>query len=459
MRNSDDEKLGFQKALDGISELIYIADCDTYDLLYVNKTGREQFGIKELKPGDKCYKLFHNVDVPCSFCTNKYLNEEQEYTWEIKNPVSGQYYRLKDRLIQWRGRNARMEIAFNMTEIKNEQENLQYALNSEKMILECVRILNDKNDLSDNMVNMLSLLGGYLDAKRLTVFEIHNHKLYNAYEWCNEGVSSQKEQQQGLDCSLIHLWSEAFRNHQVIALADANHHLAVKTREALCIPEKDDLILAPLEHKGNIIGFLGMGNSPINRNSRILSLLETLRYFIALTIQKRTDDQLLEHLSLYDTLTGLYNRNKYILDIAKFSNEEGAFGIFYLDVNGLKEINDEFGHAYGDLVLKKCTERMRTVFETANIYRTGGDEFIIIISLENESQLLELYEKLKKSFEDEKHCSVAIGSQWAQEASCLIYYIEEADNLMYEDKQKYYEENEGKDGKSYRTARKYENHR
>lgn len=56
-------------------------------------------------------------------------------------------------------------------------------------------------------------------------------------------------------------------------------------------------------------------------------------------------------LSYYDTLTGFYNRNRYIRDINRQAQADGSFGIAYLDVNGLKDINDYYGHDYGDQVL------------------------------------------------------------------------------------------------------------
>lgn len=56
--------------MDEMSELVYVADLDTYELLFVNKEGRKMFGISELN-GQKCYKALQGLDHPCPFCTNK----------------------------------------------------------------------------------------------------------------------------------------------------------------------------------------------------------------------------------------------------------------------------------------------------------------------------------------------------------------------------------------------------
>ena len=66
--------------LDAISELVYISDIESYDLLYLNKPGREKFGTDSLE-GKKCYQLLQNRDRPCDFCTNDCLVYEEAYTW------------------------------------------------------------------------------------------------------------------------------------------------------------------------------------------------------------------------------------------------------------------------------------------------------------------------------------------------------------------------------------------
>ena len=63
-----------------------------------------------------------------------------------------------------------------------------------------------------------------------------------------------------------------------------------------------------------------------------------------------------------------------------------SLGIIYLDVNGLKDVNDQFGHEVGDALLVECARRMKMVFKKADFYRIGGDEFIIICqSIKKES--------------------------------------------------------------------------
>lgn len=199
------------------------------------------------------------------------------------------------------------------------------------------------------------------------------------------------------------------------------------------------MVIAPLEENGQINGYFGVDNPPREKIRNIVSLLETLRYFIMITFQRHMDERRLQHLSLHDTLTGFYNRNKYILDIPEIANAGGSVGVVFLDFNGLKEINDFYGHSYGDQALKKCAEKMRAVFGNANLYRTGGDEFVIIASDQSETAFLSLVDTLRASLTEEQ-LPVAMGYQWQETSSDLKTLITLADQHMYEDKRRFYKD-------------------
>ena len=117
--------------MNDISELMYVADPETYELLFINDAGRKTFGVDALD-GQKCYRVLQNADAPCSFCTNRFLKDGETYTWEYTNPITGCHYLLKDRLIEWDGRTARMEIAFDNTQSECEKLQLRFTLDAEK---------------------------------------------------------------------------------------------------------------------------------------------------------------------------------------------------------------------------------------------------------------------------------------------------------------------------------------
>lgn len=103
------------ESLDAMSELISVVDIETHELLYMNTSGKKQFNLGALD-GLKCHRVMQGREFPCDFCTMPYLSEDSYYNWEITNPITGRHYMLKDKLIKWKGRQARLEIAFDSTE-------------------------------------------------------------------------------------------------------------------------------------------------------------------------------------------------------------------------------------------------------------------------------------------------------------------------------------------------------
>lgn len=423
-----------------VSELVYVADFNTYDLLYVNTAGREMFQIKEGLAGQKCYKVLQGRDAPCPFCTNAYLSDGQNYNWEYTNPILGRHYLLKDRLVDWEGKKARLEIAFDISESVWEREKLQNTLDAEQMVLDCVRGLYQGDTLADGMNGTLATLGTYLGADRTYIFEIQGNTMSNTYEWCNDGVHPEMEQLQDLEISAIDRWRPAFDKDECVIIEDLEDIREASPEEYRILHAQSicSLVAMPLKQNERLTGYLGVDNPPAAKIENISPLLHTLRYFVMAAYQRDADKALLTHLSYFDTLTGLYNRNRYIQDIEGLEKEEGPLGIAYLDVNGLKDINDQYGHAYGDDVLVRCAQKIRSVFGDADYYRIGGDEFIVIARGAEETAFLEKVHALRRKFENDPDCQVAVGSQWTESARSAQDLIIQADERMYADKKRYY---------------------
>jgi len=123
------EKKRFQKTIDAIDAAVYVADMQTYELLFLNKYSKKLFGDKI---GQKCYSVLQKGRIkPCEFCTNHLLldkngNPKKPYMWEFQNTITKRWYQCRDQAIQWTdGRLVRLEIASDITERKQEEETLK----------------------------------------------------------------------------------------------------------------------------------------------------------------------------------------------------------------------------------------------------------------------------------------------------------------------------------------------
>jgi len=158
--------------------------------------------------------------------------------------------------------------------------------------------------------------------------------------------------------------------------------------------------------------------------------------FISITTCR--ESKKLSYLSYHDNSPTFYNRNRYIKDTQKLFNMDTSLGIIYLDVNGLKDVNDQFGHEVGDALLVECARRMKMVFKKADFYRIGGDEFIIICQSIKKESFEKRVKELSESFSKKPVCQVAIGTQWTNAVGNINEMIAEADARMYENKKEFY---------------------
>ncbi|MBU1535029.1 PAS domain-containing protein, partial [Myxococcota bacterium] len=116
----------FEAVLNGIDDVIYVADPHTYELLFVNDAARAFWGDNIV--GQKCHKVLQNLDAPCPFCSNPMIfgeNLGKTHVWEFQNLLTRQWYRCADKAIQWTdGRMVRFELANDISSLKATEQNL-----------------------------------------------------------------------------------------------------------------------------------------------------------------------------------------------------------------------------------------------------------------------------------------------------------------------------------------------
>lgn len=99
-----------------------------------------------------------------------------------------------------------------------------------------------------------------------------------------------------------------------------------------------------------------------------------------------------------DIMTGFGNKTAY-LDLVKVLNrrievDNASFSIAVFDINGLKRINDNYGHEYGDMIIVDSASAIRKIFGEAHLFRIGGDEFIAVLEEASEEKLSSLFRAL-----------------------------------------------------------------
>lgn len=149
-----------------------------------------------------------------------------------------------------------------------------------------------------------------------------------------------------------------------------------------------------------------------------------------------------KHLSIKDSLTGVYNHRYFYDYIEKIKNNKEKVHIMFCDLDHFKKINDSIGHRGGDFILIKTAEIIKnTISEKGTVFRYGGEEIVIIIENSNEEEVYDLAENIRKSIIHSSELnklsnnimvSISIGiASYPKNSTDLLLLVEKADKAMY----------------------------
>jgi diguanylate cyclase (GGDEF)-like protein/PAS domain S-box-containing protein len=237
-----------------------------------------------------------------------------------------------------------------------------------------------------------------------------------------------------------------------------------------------------VDQRGNIIGTMGISRD-ITERKRVDQELQEYRQHLEELVASRTvelrrtneelerdiearkvaehqlamkaqelaaSNAILENLSLVDDLTGLYNRKGFLalaqhrMKLADRTAE--SFSVAFIDLDGLKGINDTFGHQAGDRALVETANVLRESFRQSDILaRMGGDEFAGFVAEAEESKIASIVARIQQNLDahntaaNRSHplsLSIGVVSSCSANESDLETLLGQADNLMYEQKRK-----------------------
>jgi diguanylate cyclase (GGDEF)-like protein/PAS domain S-box-containing protein len=188
---------------------------------------------------------------------------------------------------------------------------------------------------------------------------------------------------------------------------------------------------------------------PVDINMQDVHIGES-HFYLALCrdiSDKKKSEEKIAHMAFHDALTDLPNR-WFIesIDISKYQNSERMTGIFLLDLDRFKVINDSLGHPAGDLLLQSVTKRLKEVIDDDKIIaRFGGDEFVLVVpglvttkeAMVFSKKIMNIMEKQFEIYGQKFNITTSIGiSLYPSQGSDINTLIKNADLAMYSSKEK-----------------------
>ncbi|MCR4830881.1 MAG: GGDEF domain-containing protein [Pseudobutyrivibrio sp.] len=175
-------------------------------------------------------------------------------------------------------------------------------------------------------------------------------------------------------------------------------------------------------------------NKPIPFVERILAFLESTSQ----ELDKLNHE--LENIAFTDQLTKIYNRwelERKLEEHIDFQDQEKPFGLLFIDIDHFKNVNDTYGHDIGDNVLLAVVNLIREKLKPGHVFgRWGGEEFIYLAPADNENELFEFAESIRKTVDEVcfltvKHLTISIGATMARPEDTLESLVKRADDNLY----------------------------
>lgn len=428
---------------ENMNELVYVADADTYEFIYMNRKALSICGLTSLEQtkGKKCYEVLQNASAPCEICNNKELVPGQFKEWRYYNPVYNRHTLVKDTVIELDGRRLRVELAIDISADTKQNEIIRDYQNREALINEALRTALLSSDPETSLKIALEYLGKALGGERVYIFEKNAEgNDDNTYEWVASGVTPEKGNLQNLPPEVCEEWYRSFAEDKCIIIQDIEE-IRIKDPlqyENLKRQKIRSVTEVPLYEDGKIIGFYGVDNPPAESLQYTSNMLQIMGHFIESLLKMRNLVRNLQRMSHLDQLTQIGNRYAMV-EYTQNMRADESVGIVYGDITGLKRVNDAEGHAAGDRLIQSSCECMKEAFgEAYELFRIGGDELLAICTGIDEADFKERVVNLKKIMADSS-VNMAVGADWQSNSDAGINVVlAAAEARMYEDKSAYY---------------------
>lgn len=332
------------------------------------------------------------------------------------------------------------ELNQEMYQLISREGKIKERLEIATILNKCIAELISGEDEDAAISNLLRIISGYFDGDRSYIVQIDEKRnvCTNTYEYAMNGVTAEKDNLQEVPMEMLDIWMDSFRKNGLYYIPDIEEEQGQPYYETLKMQDITRLLAVPLNSDGKIIGFLGVDNPRLHYEDH--TLLSSIQYFLTDSLKAKERKACLQYMSYRDMLTTLYNRNRYIQVLEGMQAKTVIkTGVAYIDINGLKRVNDLYGHEAGDRLIINTARSMLAILPE-NAYRVGGDEFVLICFDMDEKIFRSKVRDICDSIAA-KRISVSVGVVWEESSSELETMLRRADDLMYAEKKKYYEKN------------------
>lgn len=444
-----------ERVLDEIPAYVMVCDSVSKNILYVNRPMAEALELQQ-PFCSTCYALFRGRKAPCRNCRNA-VNNTDGFTMSHNNlalpNLKQQVVIMKSLNLVIDNRNYTIAICKPKENFAKIRENFDF-LESKSDLVAVVLDIFTHNLLNPDLqiYGALEMLGMMYSALHVSVYEEARQELVvrrfryvrSSFWTASPSLDVTDEQDESLPQMIV---ERAFASKQPAYMLASE----VQDRETFLALRKagiDSIYCAPISCDDRLMGYLFVTNPDQTKLDRYQRLMPLVLNAMAASLWSRRQSILIDSSHNIDTLTNLKNRNALLKDLNSLSGSNNI-GVLYVNINGLKTINDTYGMKEGDSILIKIASVLAQLLpEKNNLYRISGDEFLGLYIGTTEKEFTMLSDTLKALLTSEKGFSAAVGSHWCISGKKLQYAVNQAESDMLLEKKRFYRQHPG--GARYR---------
>ncbi len=405
------QKSGFTKKsiVNQIEEPLYIVDCLTNELLFVNEACKEKFGIIDnLEYAKKCHSYLNKSSNLCKNCVLQ-RSEKDLGTNLLEIDFQGINYKVKKREMLWDGRQAVMSILYESP--KNNVQNNK--IQNEHYVLQCLtKLFAQGSNFDETMQEILQKVLQWFDARVVYVVEVVDSKLKIDKMIAQNPISEKmfeiaKLTIERIAPALCRKIDEKFRNFDVNEFETTNPQEYAMLKGCGI----SNFACFRLEHSPNRKTYCCLENPKTNLDS--LGDLETIFSVFATFKEKERITEENMFLCNHDAVTLLKNRSAFdiVLEKTMKSNtkSKGLLKVAFMNMNGLKKRD---GLAVTNETLHRIANKFLKHFDAEQCFRVSVDEIVVISENMQEVEFFEKSQMLEEELVAEFGKFFVSGKVW-----------------------------------------------
>ncbi len=429
-RSGNEENRGLNQIIDNLPDALVTVD-NSMNVRIINKKAKLDFPAINVS---KCYELF-GINKPCKSCpVEDGVSEIQDF--KTSHFVDGKFYteifnsfkKEEGGLLIFRDNTRQIDL---IEQIRRQNE----TINRKNEILSSLVKLEAKMQGDKNIKSVLEyFIDLFLPLYQSESIVLIANDIRAGSVWFSLG--------RGISDKKIKLLTQIYFSRDTYTIGSYGF-----PDESL--PWPDTVQINLIGRNDKLVGMIFVKGRGAADWSEIIELFKDP---LSAYLHGQILIKLLKERADTDALTGLYNRRYLQKAMEQEKNKLEKYGINYsiavVDINGLKDINDRYGHETGDQMISLVAHSLKkSTRESDIVARTGGDEYIILLTNTDNNGADKYMEKLNKEvfnnlyidLDEKQKIQVTVSAGIATSNTCLPDdLIKQADKLMYENKRTFY---------------------